>query len=143
MIEQQVRDGVATVTAPDFGPLNRYDVDFAGALRDVVVELADSDAVKVIVLRADGPDFCPGPREWSDPAPVSGEDVWTVWEQAFAGSRALYQSLCFSKKVILTGVSGSCTGAGSMLVLCSDLTVAVNKPGAATPWRCASTTAAR
>lgn len=124
MIEQRVRDGVATVTAADFGPLNRYDVDFAVELRDVVVDLADSDAVKIIVLRADGPDFCPGPREWSDPAPVGGEEVWTVWEQAFAGSRALYQSLCFSKKVTLTAVSGACTGAGSILVLCSDITVA-------------------
>lgn len=124
MIGQQVRDGIATVTVADFGPLSRYDVDFAEELRDVVVDLADSDAVKVIVLRAEGPDFCPGPREWADPAPVGGDDVWTVWERAFAGSRALYQSLCFSKKVTLTAVSGACTGAGSMLVLCSDLTVA-------------------
>jgi enoyl-CoA hydratase/carnithine racemase len=125
MIDHEVRDGVATVTAGHFGPLSRYDAEFARALRDVVVDLGDSDSVKVIVLRAEGPDFCPDPRAPGElSVPVAGDDVWTVWEQTFAGSRSLYQSLCFSKKVIITEVSGACTGAGSMLVLCSDLTVA-------------------
>jgi enoyl-CoA hydratase/carnithine racemase len=32
--------------------------------------------------------------------------------------------MCFSKKVILSQISGVCAGAGSMLVLCSDLSVA-------------------
>jgi enoyl-CoA hydratase/carnithine racemase len=127
MIHQQIRDAVATVVVDDFGPLSRYDAGFATALRDTVVDLADSDSVKVVVLRAVGPDFCPADESSAGsagPWPASGEDIWTTWDQDFAGSRSLYQSLCFSKKVIVTEVSGACTGAGSMLVLCSDLTVA-------------------
>lgn len=118
MISTNVNAGVGTVSVADFSPLSSYDVKFAAELRDAVVELADSDAVKAIVLRAEGPEFCTR----SDAGPP--ENIWTEWEQIFAGARGLYQCLCFAKKVIVTEVHGACTGAGSMLVLCSDLTVA-------------------
>jgi enoyl-CoA hydratase/carnithine racemase len=133
MLEHEVADQVATVAVDDFGPLNRYDTAFALALRDTVVELADRDSVKVIVLRATGADFCPdGPR--LPDAPFTGEDIWTTWDQAFAGSRSLYQSVCFSKKVIITEVAGACTGGGTALVLCSDLTVATAEAGFRSPF---------
>jgi enoyl-CoA hydratase/carnithine racemase len=36
----------------------------------------------------------------------------------------VYQAVCFAKKVVVTEVRGACLGAGSALMLCSDLTVA-------------------
>lgn len=122
MIDIQVGDQVATVVVEDFAPLNRYDATFALALRDAVIDLADRDTVKAIVLRAAADDFCPDPAPWSRPGPGGG--LWTDWEQVFSGARSLYQVVCFSKKVVITEVTGSCTGGGSALVLCSDLTVA-------------------
>jgi enoyl-CoA hydratase/carnithine racemase len=103
-------------------------------LRDAVVDLADSDSVKVIVLRAVGPDFCPAGPDPTVTRTASDHDIWTSWDQTFAGSRSLYQSVCFSKKVIVTEVSGACTGAGSMLVLCSDLTVAADNASFRSPF---------
>ncbi|MEU7812201.1 enoyl-CoA hydratase/isomerase family protein [Pseudonocardia sp. NPDC049154] len=122
MIDVSVSAGVATVEVADFAPLSRFDADFGWELRDTVVALADDDLVKVIHLRATGPDFAPevtGPVSAS--APPSAR-----WRRVFAGAKGLYQSLCFAKKAVVTEVAGSCTGAGSMLVLCSHLTVAAD-----------------
>jgi len=114
-----VADWVATVTVEDFAPLSRYDATFAWDLRDTVVALADEDDVKVVVLRCAGGDFAP-----EVPAAPLPDDRSPSWRRAFAGAKGLYQSLAFSKKVVITEVDGACRGAGSALVLCSDLTVA-------------------
>ncbi|NEK56877.1 enoyl-CoA hydratase/isomerase family protein [Geodermatophilus sabuli] len=112
--------GVGTIEVDDFSPLSRYDHDFAHDLRDAVLELNDHDDVKVVLLRATGPDFAP-PGAAGDQDRPSG---LPAWRRDFAGSAAIYQTLCFSKKVVVTEVQGRCTGAGTVLVLCSDLTVA-------------------
>ncbi len=121
MIDVRISEGCATVTAPDYSPLSVHDAIFARHLADVVIDLSDDDDVKVIVLRADGPDFAPpaGPA-----APHALADTLTTWERDFSASNAIYQALTFSKKITMTEVGGRCAGAGSMLVLATDLTVA-------------------
>jgi enoyl-CoA hydratase/carnithine racemase len=120
-LQVQVAEGVATVTVPDFSPLDAYDAEFARALCDAVLDAADSDAVKVIVLRGTGPDFCPETPQAAPPT-----EVWTSWDQSFAAATALYQSLCFAKKVTIAAVTGHCGAAGSALLLCTDLAVAAD-----------------
>lgn len=118
-VEYTVVDGVATLTVADLAPLGAYDVDLARELGEAVVDLADSDAVKVLVLRAATADFC------AEPAGVpQAPECLPAWEQAFASATGLYQSLCFCKKVTITAVAGHCAGSGSALVLCTDITVA-------------------
>jgi len=118
MIKVTKADWVATIEAADYAPLSRYDAAFAWELRDTIVALSDEDDVKAIVVRSAGPDFAPvvdGPL----PDPRS-----STWRRVFAGAKGIHQSLTFSKKVIITAVDGACAGAGSLLVLGSDLTVA-------------------
>lgn len=131
MLKITTTDWVATIEAPDFSPLGRSDAGFARALRNAVVDLSDDDFVKVIVLRATGPDFAPAT---SGLVPAA-DKVFTNWTQDIAGASALYQSLTFSKKIIITEVAGECSGAGSMLVLASDLTVASEDSTFASPFR--------
>ena len=111
----------ATISAADFSPLSRHDAAFARALAEAVVDLSDNDDVKVVVLRAISDDFAP---PTAPAAPHSLADTLTTWEQDFSASNAIYQALCFSKKITMTEVVGRCLGAGSMLVLTTDLTVA-------------------
>ena len=120
MIDVSIADGCATITAPDFSPLSTHDAAFARELAEAVIDLSDDDYVKVIVLRALGNDFAPGTPAAT---PHSLADTLTTWERDFSASNAIYQALCFSKKVTITEVAGSCAGAGSMLVLSTDLTV--------------------
>lgn len=119
-VSVQVSDGVAVVEADDFGPLGAHDVGFADRLTAAIVDVSDDDLVKAVVLRSRAADFAPAVE--SVAVPVA--QVPTTWHRSFAGASALYQALCFSKKVVITRVTGECAGAGSNLVLCSDLTVA-------------------
>jgi enoyl-CoA hydratase/carnithine racemase len=123
-------DGVATIEAEDFGPLSRYDHEFAHDLRDAVLEANDHDAVKVVLLRSTGVDFAPrGIADGSERPSATA-----AWRRDFAGSAAIYQTLCFSKKIVVTEVRGQCADAGSALVLCSDLTVAADDSSFASPF---------
>jgi enoyl-CoA hydratase/carnithine racemase len=129
MIDVTVADWVATVRVADFSPLSAYDATFAWALRDTVVALADDDEVKVIVLRAAGPDFAP-----DVPTAPLPDDRSADWRRVFAGAKGLYQSLAFCKKVVVTEVDGACRAGGSALVLCSDLTVASDRSTFGSPF---------
>jgi enoyl-CoA hydratase/carnithine racemase len=111
----------AVVEVEDYAPLSAYDHQFARELCAVVTDLSDDDDVKVIVLRARGADFAAPVAAHPGFSPAA---VTTTWHRDFAASDALCQVVCFSKKVVVTEVHGRCSGAGSLLVLCSDLTVA-------------------
>lgn len=130
MIDVRIHQWCATLEVDDFAPLTRYDAAFTRALRDAVVELSDHDEVKVIVLRARDRDFAPG----TDTTTPSTDEVTTTWHRDFAASSAIYQSLCFAKKVVVTEVTGECHGAGSLVVLCSDLTVATENARFGSPF---------
>ncbi len=121
MIDEVVSEGCATLEVDHFARLSAHDSYFARDLCGRVQDLSDRDDVKAIVLRTRGPDFSPAAPP---PAHQRVSDVLTTWHQSFAAATAIYQSMCFSKKVVITEVTGECSGAGSMLVLCSDLTVA-------------------
>jgi enoyl-CoA hydratase/carnithine racemase len=123
----EITRGVATLTA-DLTPLSAHDPIAARALRDAVVELSDDDHVKALVIRSSGPDFCLA-AESAGPAQHP-----TAWEQDFAAADALYQSLTFSKKVTITEVDGVCAGAGALLVLASDLTIASHRASFGSPF---------
>ncbi|ODU07395.1 MAG: hypothetical protein ABS81_01160 [Pseudonocardia sp. SCN 72-86] len=121
-IDVTIDDWTAVVTVEDFSPLSRHDAALLRGLRDVVVELSDHDEVKTVVLRARGDDFAPA----ASPDALPPSAVLTSWHRDVAGSSALYQALTFAKKVVVTEVRGDCLGAGSLLVLCSDLTIAAD-----------------
>jgi enoyl-CoA hydratase/carnithine racemase len=121
---------VATVEADDFGPLGAYDTVFADELATAVVEASDDDRVKAVVLRTRGADFAPA-RAGRAPEPAGTP---TAWHESFAASSAVYQAVCFAKKVVVTAVRGECSAAGTNLVLCSDLTVATESARFASPF---------
>ncbi|TCB97217.1 enoyl-CoA hydratase/isomerase family protein [Micromonospora zingiberis] len=130
MITTSVDNWCGVIEAADYGPLSRHEAPFARALRQAVVDLSDDDHVKVIVLRTTHGDFAGA----GTPPPVDTTEVLTTWHRDFAASSAVYQAVCFSKKVVVTEVAGHCSAAGSMLVLCSDLTVAAENATFASPF---------
>ena len=114
-------NSIATLTFTDCRPLSRHDVAFGLALRDAVRDAADSDDIKALVIRASGEDFSPAVAPATQPRAKSFD---SAWHQAYAAATGLYQSICYCRKIVITAVRGQCAGAGSMLVLCSDFTVA-------------------
>jgi enoyl-CoA hydratase len=122
-------------------------------LRDELVaaiDAADADpAVRVILLRAEGPAFCAGyGLDWSTQAqageaareaqpPAGGPAPWLpgrserprVWDSV-ADLRMIgsfvdaFLKLWYARKPTLAAVQGWCIGGGTDLVLCADLVVA-------------------
>jgi enoyl-CoA hydratase/carnithine racemase len=125
-----VEDWVGSIEVDDYSPLSSGDTAFAVELRNAVVELSDDDLVKAIVLRARG-DFAPAATS----ARLDPGTLFTSWPREVSGAAALYQAVTFSKKVVITAVSGACLGAGSSLVLASDLTVAAHDACFGSPFR--------
>lgn len=121
MIQIDVSEQVARLTVRNFSPLSARDETFAQALSSSVIDLADDDEVKAIILRTEEDDFAPLGYE---PAPKLQLTEVPEWRRNFAASHAVYQALTFAKKVTITEVNGQCSGAGALLVLASDITLA-------------------
>ena len=136
MISVEQKNGVATVTLTDCRPLSMHDPVFGLELRDAVRDSADSDDIKAIVIRVSGPDFSPAVSTDVSVAAARqrGDRLGPQWHATYAAASGLYQNVCFCKKIVITAVSGQCAGAGSFLVLCSDLTVATPDATFASPF---------
>jgi enoyl-CoA hydratase len=120
------------------------------ALRDELagaIDAADEDpAVRVILLRAEGPAFCAGYGfDWAippadaateahaarirrrDSSPsVAASKVWDSVADHRMMSRfvSTYMKLWYARKPTLAAVQGWCIGGGTDLVLCADLVIA-------------------
>jgi enoyl-CoA hydratase/carnithine racemase len=123
MIDLSQAGGVLTIRLADIGALSRYDLSATAALRDALRSCEERDDVKVVLLLAEGEDFC---------APISAAEITIAaartadpeWYEVCATSSGLFQTLCFCRKVTITAIQGRCAGAGSLFAFYSDLTVA-------------------
>jgi enoyl-CoA hydratase len=104
------------------------------ALRDELAEAidaADDDpAVRVILLRAEGPAFCAGYGfDWAVPGQAGEGGRGRVWDSVadhrmMSAFVATYMKLWYARKPTLAAVQGWCIGGGTDLVLCADLVIA-------------------
>jgi enoyl-CoA hydratase len=99
-------------------------------LRDelaAAVDEADADpAVRVMLLRADGPAFCAGyGLDWSTSS-QAGEQAWDSAQdyRMLSSFVDVYLKLWYAAKPTIAAVHGWCIAGGTDLVLCADLIVA-------------------
>jgi enoyl-CoA hydratase len=104
------------------------------ALRGGIIralEAADADpAVRVILLRAEGPAFCAGyGLDWSTAAQAEEGKRGRVWDSV-ADLRMIsrfvdtYMKLWYAAKPTIAAVQGWCIGGGTDMVLCADIIIA-------------------
>ncbi len=104
------------------------------ALRDelgAAIDEADADpAVRVILLRAEGPAFCAGyGLDWSTEAQAEEGKRGRVWDSV-ADLRMIsrfvdtYMKLWYAAKPTIAAVQGWCIGGGTDMVLCADIIIA-------------------
>jgi len=104
------------------------------ALREelaAAIDEADADpAVRVILLRAEGPAFCAGyGLDWSTEAQAEEGRRGRVWDSA-ADLRMIsrfvdtYMKLWYAAKPTIAAVQGWCIGGGTDMVLCADIVIA-------------------
>ncbi len=104
------------------------------AFRDelaAAIDAADADrAVRVILLRAEGPAFCAGyGLDWSTVAQATEEERERRWDSV-ADLRMMgrfvdaYMKLWYAAKPTIAAVQGWCIGGGTDMVLCADIVIA-------------------
>ncbi|MCJ0764892.1 enoyl-CoA hydratase/isomerase family protein [Variovorax terrae] len=113
------RDGAVLTIAIDRTEAgNRLTNEMAGALADALDAAGDS---RVILLRAQGPDFCLG-RDIEPPAPGAGVRALDVLRDDAGPIIALYAALARRNQPIVGLVQGKAWGIGLVLAAMCDLT---------------------
>jgi enoyl-CoA hydratase/carnithine racemase len=122
-IQTSSADGVFTITVNRAAAGNRLTNPMAVALASA---LDHAGSARVIVLRANGPDFCLG-REIEPPAAGAGVNALDVLRDDAGPIVALYEALRRREQPLIGLVAGKAWGIGLVLAAVCDLTIAAEE----------------
>jgi enoyl-CoA hydratase/carnithine racemase len=113
-LSYSIDDGLATVVLQN-PPQNRIDAQMAAELSDAVKAITSSDA-RVVLLRAEGPDFCFGGDiiDWPD---QSVDELRAL----FASYMSVFNEFERLPLPVVAAVQGLCFGGGFELALRADV----------------------
>ncbi|HZD39155.1 MAG TPA: enoyl-CoA hydratase family protein [Terriglobales bacterium] len=123
-------DGIATVRLNDPDHLNALTFDSYGELEKSMLDFAQDDAVKVVVLTGTGKGFCSG----GSVNDIIGRLIQMKGPELYNFTRMtcnVVKNMRNLKKPIVAAVNGIAAGAGAMLMLASDLRIFSDKARAA------------
>ncbi len=113
-------DGVATVTLDRPEKKNPLTFESYAELRDAFRALVYADAVKAVVLRGAGGNFCSGGDVHEIIGPLTAMDVPELLRfTRMTGDLVKAMRAC--PQVVIAAVEGVCVGAGAILAMASDL----------------------
>ncbi|MDP3085610.1 MAG: enoyl-CoA hydratase/isomerase family protein [Rubrivivax sp.] len=121
-ISSQTEGAVTTITLARSADHNRLSNAMAGALSAALDAAAAS---RVIVLRADGADFCLG-RDMQPPAPGSAVSAQDVLRDDAAPMIAMYAAFARCRQPLVARVQGRAWGIGAVLAAVCDVTLATS-----------------
>lgn len=113
-------DGVLRVTLDRPEKLNAIDGELAGALREAFERAHDDDAVRAVLLGANGRAFCAG-QDLADPAVAPGQNLGLMLERHY---NPLIRAMRALPKPIVARVNGVAAGAGANLAFAADIAIA-------------------
>ena len=108
---------------------NALSAPLMAALQDALDAIACDDAVRVVVIAANGPAFCAG----HDLRELRADPRREMYEALFAQCSRLMTTILRLPKPVIARVHGTATAAGCQLVATCDLAVASNNAQFATP----------
>ncbi|MBB4284724.1 enoyl-CoA hydratase [Roseospira goensis] len=122
-------EGICTLTLNRPQARNALSVSLMTALQTALDAVAEDDAVKVVVISANGPAFCAG----HDLKEVRANPGRSFYEALFQQCSNLMLAITRLPKPVIARVHGMATAAGCQLVATCDLAVAVPEARFATP----------
>jgi enoyl-CoA hydratase/carnithine racemase len=123
-------DGIATVRLNDPDHLNALTFESYGELEKSMLDFADDDTVKVVVLTGTGKGFCSG----GSVNDIIGKLIQMKGPELYNFTRMtcnVVKNMRNLKKPIVAAINGIAAGAGAMLMLASDLRIFSDKARAA------------
>ena len=140
MAAPAVKTNEAILLRDDLGPVarltlnrpearNALSIPLMSALQDALDTIACDDAVRVVVIAANGPAFCAG----HDMRELRADPRREMYEALFAQCSRLMTTILRLPKPVIARVHGTATAAGCQLVATCDLAVASTNAQFATP----------
>jgi enoyl-CoA hydratase len=131
-LRTEVADGVGSIVLTRAEEYNTITPKLRDELAAAVDQHDEDPAVRVILLRAEGPAFCAGyGLDWStqmqaEEAEALGDRVWdsVVDQREMSRFVDTYMRLWYCRKPTVSAVQGWCIAGGTDLVLCSDIIIA-------------------
>jgi enoyl-CoA hydratase/carnithine racemase len=116
------QDGIATIRLNDPDKLNALTFQTYADLEKIFAEMADDDAVKVVVLTGTGKGFCSGGRVDEIIGPLlkmKGDELYQFTRMTCN----VVKNMRNLNKPIIAAVNGIAAGAGAMLMVAADLRI--------------------
>ncbi|MDP1567343.1 MAG: enoyl-CoA hydratase/isomerase family protein [Polaromonas sp.] len=110
-------EGLATITLCRPGKLNALSPAMRAALGEHLGDAARDDAIRVVLIRAQGSDFCAGADLMDAP------DAPLVWRDRIRIAQAHHLSIVRMKKPVIAAVQGRAVGGGASLALAADILI--------------------
>ncbi|WP_346796731.1 enoyl-CoA hydratase [Halomonas sp. Bachu 37] len=122
LLQQRDADGVVTLTLNDPRSFNALSEEMLTALDGAFAAIAEDDAVRCVVLAANGKAFCAG----HDLKQMRATPEKDYYQQLFARCSRVMQAINDLPVPVIAQVQGIATAAGCQLVASCDLAVAAS-----------------
>jgi 2-(1,2-epoxy-1,2-dihydrophenyl)acetyl-CoA isomerase len=119
-VRTEVAEGVLTVTLDRPEKLNAFDAAMAQGVREAMERAAADDAIRVVLLAANGRAFCAG-QDLADSNVTPGSDLGEMLEKHY---NPLIRAMRELPKPIVARVNGVAAGAGANVVFAADIAIA-------------------
>jgi len=126
---RSMQGAVARLTLNRPAQRNALSVEMLAALAEALAWVADTPAVRVVVIAGAGPAFCAG----HDLREMRGDPSRAVMQSLFARCTAVMLQIQALPKPVIARVHGVATAAGCQLVASCDLAIAADTARFATP----------
>ena len=123
LVLREDRDGVARLTLNRPGQYNALSEQMIAALQAELERLRDDEAIRVIVLAANGKAFCAG----HDLKQMRANPQESYYQTLFASCSRMMLTMLSVPQPIIARVHGIATAAGCQLVATCDLAVAAEE----------------
>ncbi|MFB7089173.1 enoyl-CoA hydratase/isomerase family protein [Streptomyces sp. NPDC056296] len=123
-VSYRADEGVAVIGLHRPGAGNALDTTMRRGLLDAVQRLhGDGDAVRAVLLTAEGKSFCVG-QDLKEHAQALGDRPDSAFDSLPHEYNPLVRALHEIPQPVVVAIEGACVGAGLALALCADLRVA-------------------
>ncbi len=126
---RETSDGIATLTMNRPRQRNALSMALMGELNAALTDIAEDSAVKVVVIRGNGPGFCAG----HDLKEMRADNREEAHHRTMNECAKLMTAIINLPKPVIARVHGIATAAGCQLVATCDLAIAADDARFATP----------
>jgi len=134
LTQELTQDGILRLTMNDTKRRNSLSEEMLAGLSESINQASTNNAVRVIVIAANGPAFCSGHDLKQMSAERNNADNGhKYFTEVFSMCSALMQLITNNPKPVIAEVSGVAAAAGCQLVACCDLAIASKSARFVTP----------